>query len=92
MASNPNDCSICGCRQNDGVRRRPSQRTGWGSTVCPRCGEYETLGLQDDSAIYKLTDEFKCALSCAARQASEGGQPLQITESNAADLAAPHLM
>jgi hypothetical protein len=60
-------------------------------TQCPRCGEYETEGKQADSAIYDLTNELKCALSCAARQASEAGQRLQITESNAADLAVPHL-
>jgi hypothetical protein len=90
VASNPNDCSICGCQHADGVKRGPLRPTGWGITECPRCGKYEILGLQAELNIQALPRELRSALSCASRQASEAGQPLQISDSNAADLAARH--
>lgn len=59
--------------------------------TCPRCGEYV---LADGNAIPKSSGwspEVRNGLSCAARQASDGGQRLTITDTNAADLAQPHI-
>jgi hypothetical protein len=58
---------------------------------CPRCGQYELIGHKTIGQSFAWTAEIRNALSCAARQASEGGQPLQIEGATAADLAQPHL-
>jgi len=39
----------------------------------------------------RWTPEIRNALSCASRQASEQGQPIRITASNAVELAQPHM-
>jgi hypothetical protein len=59
--------------------------------VCPQCGRYQIVGLQTIADSYQWSTELRCGLSCAARQASEAGQPLRITGARAADLAEPHL-
>jgi hypothetical protein len=58
---------------------------------CLQCGRYELIGQEAIFRSFDWPPDLKRALSCAARQASEGGQPLRITDSNAAELAEPHL-
>jgi hypothetical protein len=58
---------------------------------CPRCGRYDLIGGQAIAQSFGWPPDTRSALSCAARQASEIGQPLRITSTNAADLARPHM-
>ena len=54
---------------------------------CPRCGRYELIGREAIAQSFAWSPDIKNALSCAARQASEAGQPLRITNTTAAQLA-----
>ena len=86
--ADPNNCAICDWSKSE---VRMQQRNQGLLVTCPRCGEYV---LADNSAIYMSSGwgpEVRNGLSCASRQAFEVGQRLQITESNAADLAQPHM-
>jgi hypothetical protein len=58
---------------------------------CPKCGKYDLVDLSGIKAGLDWTPEFSGGLSCAARQASEAGQPLKITAANAAEFAEPHI-
>ena len=61
--------------------------------TCPCCGTYELSGriaISSDSDNWD--SDLRKALSCAARQTHEAGEPLlKITSENAAELAAPHM-
>jgi hypothetical protein len=59
--------------------------------VCPQCGSYELIGVNAMSESFRWPNQVRSGLSCAARQASEAGQPLRITSENALDLAEPHM-
>ena len=86
--SDPHSCGICGRLQHEGVSYRPDGQYGL-IAHCPQCGTYRLshLGIP---ASYSWSPELRRALSCAARQASEAGQPLEIDETNAAELADGH--
>jgi hypothetical protein len=65
---------------------------------CPQCGTYRLSYLAIPAAYsypgtpksYPWSPELRRALSCAARQASEAGQPIEIKETNAAQHAGGH--
>ncbi|MBZ5579431.1 MAG: nucleoside 2-deoxyribosyltransferase [Acidobacteriia bacterium] len=56
--------------------------------VCPQCGEYELTGphVFEESRNWN----FKPALSCATRQASDAGQLLRVTTENATGFSEGH--
>lgn len=58
---------------------------------CPQCGQYIISFPDGHSAQTNLTSETKLALSCAARQATEAGELLQITRENRDEMALSHL-
>src|SRR5579864_5672435 len=90
MGSDANSCAICDWPPS-GVTMRNSGVFDGLLIECPRCGRYELIGREAISQSFRWTPEVKNALSCAARQASEGTQPLRITGANAAELAQPHM-
>jgi hypothetical protein len=90
MGSDPNSCAICDWPAS-GVRMRNSGEFDGLIIECPRCGTYGLIGREAMSQSFNWTSEVKNALSCAARQASEAGQPIRIAGSNAVDLARPHM-
>jgi hypothetical protein len=90
MGSDPNSCAICDWPSSD-VKMQNSGVFDGLVIECPRCGRYELIGREAIAQSFAWPPDIKNALSCAARQASEGGQPLQITSSTATQLAQPHL-
>jgi hypothetical protein len=90
MAKDPNSCGICDWPSSD-VRIRNSGVHDGLLIECPRCGKYELVGRAAVSNNPQWAPEVRNALSCAARQASEAGQTLRITQANAVELAQPHL-
>ena len=84
------NCPICGRTEESGHKR--CQPDGHGGLIadCVQCGTYELVGPEAVLASHSWTGEIRALLSCATRQASESGQRLQITESNAAELAKSH--
>lgn len=59
---------------------------------CPRCGEYELPAMEWNGLSRVVwSQEFRSALSCAARQASETGERLRITEENARTYSEAHV-
>jgi nucleoside 2-deoxyribosyltransferase len=60
--------------------------------TCPQCGRYELKGVPAIFASFEWAPKLRSALSCAARQAAEAGQPLRITSTEAAaEFAEPHM-
>src|SRR5437879_2497655 len=90
MGADPNSCAICDWPASD-VRLGNSGLHDGLFFECPRCGRYELVGTEAIRQSYTWSPELKKPLSCAARQAAEGSQPLRITDSNAAELAQPHI-
>lgn len=58
---------------------------------CPQCGRYFLVGPEAIVRSFAWPDEIRKPLSCAARQASEIGEPIRISRDNAQDLARPHM-
>jgi len=88
----PENCAICNRPPADGVKMRNSGVLDGLLIVCPQCGTYELIGHETISASFEWPRELRSALSCAARQATEAGQPLRITSNDAAsELAEPHM-
>ena len=90
MASDPDNCAICDRPPKDGVKMRNSGVFDGLLIECPQCGKYELIGGEAIFASFQWTDKLRLALSCAARQASEAGSPLQIKGSNAMEFARSH--
>jgi len=88
MGTDPNSCGICEWQRSE-VRMQNSGEADGLIIKCPRCGEYELLG-KAIADSYSWETELCSALSCAARQAFESGQRIQITTTNVAELARPH--
>src|SRR5580698_8307078 len=88
--SAPTNCAICNRPQTDGVKMRNSGVIDGLLIECPQCGRYELNGHEAIFESYQWSADLRPALSCAARQASETGQPLKITASNAAEHAEGH--
>ena len=91
MASDSNNCAICDLPPTDGVKMRNSGVIDGLLIECPRCGQYELVGIEAIFGSFQWTPEFRGGLSCAARQASEARQPLRITAANAMAFAEPHM-
>ncbi len=91
MASNPDNCAICDRTPANGVEMNNSGVPDGLKIVCPQCGRYELIGHASILGSFQWPNVLRHALSCAARQASEAGQPLRITGANAVDLAEPHM-
>ncbi|MBZ5506048.1 MAG: nucleoside 2-deoxyribosyltransferase [Acidobacteriia bacterium] len=91
MASQAENCAICDQSPSDGVKMRNSGIFDGLLIDCPRCGQYELVGLEAISSSYKWTPEIRSSLSCAARQAFAAGQPLRITAANVVEFAGPHM-
>jgi hypothetical protein len=89
MPSDPNNCAICNLPP-PAVKMNNSGVFDGLLIDCPRCGRYELVGPKATAQSFQWSPEVRNALSCAARQASEDGQPLRITGANAPDLARPH--
>jgi hypothetical protein len=89
MGLDPNSCAICDWPPS-GVRMRNSGPSDGLLVECPLCGRYELIG-EAVVQSYKWTPEIKKPLSCASRQAWEGGQHLRISSMNAEQLAQPHM-
>jgi hypothetical protein len=91
-SGSPNDCVICGRKGENGVTNR---RGDGGDTElvfdCSQCGQYQT----DVRLIFPIarmwTLEERAGLSCATRQASEGGEVLRVTGVSGPKLAASHV-
>jgi hypothetical protein len=90
MASAPDNCAICDRPPEDGVKMQSSGGPQSLLVDCPQCGRYELAGHEAIFGSFQWTPEIARPLSCAARQASEAGSPLRITNSNANELAEPH--
>jgi len=93
MVIEPNGCAICDRPLTDGVNRQNRHAPdGFDGLLieCPLCGRYELIGQDVVVGRSQWTRELKLPLSCAARQASESGHPLGITEANVAEIAEPH--
>jgi hypothetical protein len=58
---------------------------------CPQCGRYELTNRKAIFETFHWDSKLKSALSCAARQATEAGQSLRITDTNALEFAEPHM-
>jgi hypothetical protein len=86
----PDNCAICNRPPADGVKMQNSGVFDGLLIECPQCGRYELIGGEVIWASFQWQPEFRCALSCAARQASESGQPVRINVSNAVELAEGH--
>lgn len=91
MASNPDNCAICDRSPSEGVRMGSSGVSGGLSIECPRCGRYELIGTEAMAKSFSWLPKLRGALSCAARQGFEGGQPIRISGGNAEELAQPHM-
>jgi hypothetical protein len=89
MAIDPNNCAICDRLPADGVTMRNSGVQDGLGIECPQCGQYELIGHAIDES-YHWPPGLRRPLSCAARQASESGHPLRITDANVAEFAEPH--
>jgi hypothetical protein len=87
----PDNCAICNRPPADGVRIQNSGVLDGLLIECPQCGRYELIGPQTTSESFQWAPELRRALSCAARQAAEAGQPLRITSGTAAEFAEPHM-
>jgi hypothetical protein len=83
-------CAICDWPP-DLVKVQSSDLSYGFEIGCPRCGRYDLVGPEAVIECSLWTPDFKNALACAARQASESGQPLRITSANAAELAQRHM-
>jgi len=59
--------------------------------TCPQCRTYELIGADVMGASFNWQPDFRGALSCASRQASEIGERLRITGENVYELAQAHL-
>jgi hypothetical protein len=90
VSPDPKSCAICERPPTEGVTMRNSGRFDGLLIECPRCGKYEMVGPLAFGLVSSWPWSRRNALSCAARQASDSGQPLTITYPNAAELAAPH--
>lgn len=90
MASAPENCAICDRPPEDGVKMENSGVFDGLLVACPQCGKYELIGLEGIFGSFQWPSELRCALSCAARQASEAGQPLRLTGANAVEFANQH--
>lgn len=91
-SDSPENCAICKRPPADGVKMQNSGVSDGLLITCPQCGRYELRGGPAISASFQWTPELRGALSCAARQATEAGQPLRITSAEAAvEFAEPHM-
>jgi hypothetical protein len=91
-ANPPDNCPICNRSPAEAVKMQNSGVFDGLRIECPQCGRYELVGVETLIASSRWGAELRCALSCAARQATEAGRPLRITsESVAAELAVPHM-
>ena len=83
-------CEICARKIQNGVRVKVEIESNRVQYECAQCGHY---GLILSETVFPSggdNPDFRAALSCATRQASDAGMPLRINRSNAAELAAPH--
>jgi hypothetical protein len=86
------NCAICSRPPEDGVEMQNSGVFDGLLITCPQCGRYELKGVPAVFASFQWAPELRSALSCAARQAAEAGQPLRITSTEAAaEFAEPHM-
>jgi hypothetical protein len=85
----PNNCAICNWQRSEVSMQNSGVMDGL-LIECPLCGKYELAG-KAISDSYTWENGLRNALSCAARQASERGQRIQITGTNATELAQPHM-
>ncbi|MGA2148046.1 MAG: nucleoside 2-deoxyribosyltransferase [Bryobacteraceae bacterium] len=86
----PESCLVCNRPPADGVKMQNSGVYDGLRIECPQCGLYEAIGGRTFGEILGLSAELKRALSCATRQAFDSGQPLQIREAKAAEIASGH--
>jgi hypothetical protein len=86
----PDNCAICNRPTADGVKMRNNGMHDGLLITCPQCGTYDLIGADVMGASFNWEPEFRSALSCASRQASEIGERLRITEENVEELAQAH--
>jgi hypothetical protein len=91
MVSSGSNCAICDRPPTDGVKMLNIGVLDGLLIECPQCGRYELVGQETISASYQWPAQLRSALSCATRQGSEAGQPLQIKGQNAVEFAEPHM-
>jgi nucleoside 2-deoxyribosyltransferase len=88
--SAPTDCPICNRHQQDGVTMTNSGVFDGLRIECPQCGTFVLVG----EGLLRSGDwppAVKSGLSCAARQASNSGNPIKITTFKAAvEIAEAH--
>ncbi len=88
----PDDCPICKRPKADGVKMKNSGVFDGLLIECPQCGQYELRGTEVMAASFGWAPELRRALSCAARQATEAGEPLRVTKGGEAEeFADPHM-
>jgi hypothetical protein len=91
-SDSPKNCAICKRPPADGVEMQNSGVFDGLVIICPQCGRYELAGTAAIVASFQWKSELRNALSCAARQATEAGQPLRITSAEAGTkFAEPHM-
>src|ERR1700748_133159 len=90
-AAAPDNCAICNRPPADGGTMRNNGMFDGLLISGPQCGTYELIGRDVMGASFDWEPEFRSALSCASRQASEIGERLRITRENVEELAGAHI-
>ena len=89
QSAEPNTCAICDDTHGEDVSRAPDGQGGF-EFNCPLCGKYSIRGRLAMGLSSTWPLEVRKALSCAARQAYESGQSLEINETNAGEYVESH--